>query len=116
MPCPMRSGSRCWSTSSTECQSSTSPACTVSPRPARRSRMQRARLDQLGPAAQREEVLERLPLLPADGDEIHELPVVLRRKTDALLRGDAPHRSGVDRAAEVDMELRELVAEWVRRS
>ena len=77
---------------------------------------QRARLDQLGPAVQREEVLERLPLLPADGDEIHELPVVLRRKTDALLGGDAPHRSGVDRAAEVDMELRELVAEWVRRS
>jgi len=68
-------------------------------------------LDQLGPVIQREERLERFALALPDRDQVHELPVVLRRKPDALVVRDAPERRGVDRAAEVDMQLGQLIAE-----
>jgi len=53
-------------------------------------------LDQLGPVVQREERLERFALTFPDRDEVDELPVVLRRKADALLVRDAPERRGID--------------------
>jgi hypothetical protein len=70
-------------------------------------------LDELRPVVEREERLERLALALADGDEVDEFPVVLRRKSDALLVCDAPERGGVDRSAEMDVELGQLVAERV---
>jgi len=70
-------------------------------------------LDELGPVVQREERLERFAFALADGDEIDERPVVLRGKPDALLVRDAPEGGGVDRAAEVDVKLGQLIAERV---
>src|SRR5207237_864754 len=72
--------------------------------------------DELGPVVELEEVLERLPALRVHGDEVDELPVVLRREADALGVRDAPHRCRVDGAAEMDVELGELVSEGVRRA
>jgi hypothetical protein len=74
----------------------------------------RARLDELGPVVQLQEVLERLPALGVHGDEVDEFPVVLGRKADALSVRDAPHRGWVDRAAEMHVKLSELVSEGVR--
>ena len=71
-------------------------------------------MDELRPAVQREERLERLAFALADGDQVDEFPVVLRRQPDALLVSDAPESGGIDRAAEVDVQLGELVAERVR--
>jgi hypothetical protein len=61
-----------------------------------------------------EEVLERLPALRVHRDEVDELPVVLRRKANALSVRDAPHRGWVDGAAEMHVELGELVSERMR--
>jgi hypothetical protein len=60
---------------------------------------------------QREECLERFPFALPDRDEVDEFPVVLRREADALLVRDAPQGGGVDRSAEVDVELGQLIAE-----
>jgi hypothetical protein len=49
----------------------------------------------------------------ADRDEVDEFPVILRRETDPLLVRDAPERGGVDRTAEMDVKLGQLVAERV---
>ena len=64
---------------------------------------------------QRQEGVEGFALALADGDEVDELPVVLRRQPDALLVRDAPEGGGIDRSAEVDVELGQLVAERVRQ-
>src|SRR5439155_18699718 len=72
------------------------------------------RLDQLGPAVKRQEVLERLFRLFANGDEVDELPVVLRREADSLLVRDAPHRRRIDRTTEMYVQFGELIAERVR--
>jgi len=64
---------------------------------------------------QPQERLERLPLALAYGDEVDELPVVLRRQADPLLVRDAPERRGVDGTAQMDVELGELVAERMRQ-
>jgi hypothetical protein len=63
---------------------------------------------------EREEGFERLALALADGDEVDELPVVLRREADALLVRDAPEGGGIDRSAEMDVELGQLIAEGMR--
>jgi hypothetical protein len=76
---------------------------------------ERAGLDQLGPVVQREERFERFALTLADGDEVDELPVILRRKTDTLLVRDAPERGRVNGTAEMDVELGELVPERMRQ-
>jgi hypothetical protein len=64
---------------------------------------------------QAEERLERFALALADRDEVDELPVVLRRKADPLLVRDPPESRRVDRTAEVDVELSELIAERMRQ-
>ena len=77
---------------------------------------ERARLHELGPVIQREEVLERLLGLLTDGYEIDELPVVLRRKPNTLVMRDAPHRGWIDGPTEMNVKLREFVAKRVRHS
>ena len=62
---------------------------------------------------EREEGLERLALALADGDQVDEFPVVLCREADALLVRDTPERRGVDRTAEMNVKLGQLVAERV---
>src|SRR5439155_17694262 len=74
----------------------------------------RAGLDQLGPVIEGQELVEALPLAGGDGDEIDELPVVLGRKPDPLLMRDRPHDRRIDGAAEVGVEIDELVAGALR--
>jgi hypothetical protein len=57
---------------------------------------ERARLDQLRPVVEREEVFERLLRLLANGDQIDEFPIVLGRQANSLVVRNAPHRGGID--------------------
>ncbi len=62
-----------------------------------------------------QELLEGLALPFADGDEVDELPVVLGGEPDALLVRDTPEGGGIDRPAEMDVELGQLIAERMRQ-
>ena len=64
----------------------------------------RARLDELGPVEE-VEVGGEAAAPTADGDEVAEGPVVLRREADPLGVRDAPHDRGRHRRAEMDVEL-----------
>ena len=66
---------------------------------------QRARLDQLRPLVDGVELGEALDAAGVDGHELDEVPVVLHRERDPLLVGERPHDGGIDRAAQVRVQL-----------
>jgi len=76
---------------------------------------ERARLDELGPVVEGQELIEGLALALADRDEVDEVPVVLHRETDPLLVCDAPEPCRIDRTAEMHVQLGQLIAEGVRQ-
>ena len=65
----------------------------------------RRRLDQLGPVEQLEVAVEGPSAPRGHGDQVAELPVVLRRQADALGVGDAPHDGRRDRPAEMAVQF-----------
>ena len=74
---------------------------------------QRARLNELGPVVERQEVFKGFLRLLADRDQIDEFPVVLGRQANPLVMRNSPHRRRIDGAAEMDVQLRQFIPKRV---